>query len=260
MVMARFYFRLLATLLRKEALLRVNNPFDAVVAMAEPAIVIGFITSLLILSGRRSVSPLGGPAELFLTTGLYSIYLFIYTSRRLRIPPPRRRLPLEKRLDFILVHIVIRTIDFSLLGGMVFGVLYLVSTPRALPSNFTAVVEAYAAIIILAFGWLAFTQTVSAMFPRRGRALPIVFAMVNRCLLFFSGTFYVPDFFPPHIRYYLSFNPMLHAVALFRMGFYPQHPRLLFDGTYLAYCCLAAVALGLTMERVTSRHEITERA
>jgi capsular polysaccharide transport system permease protein len=214
---------------------------------------------MLILSGRRSVSPVGGPAELFLTTGLYSLYLFLYVSRRLRIPPPRRRLPIEKRLDFIFVHLLIRTVDFSLLGVVLFGVLYFVSTDRAIPGNLTALFAAYAAIVTLAFGWLTFTQTIVAMFPRRGRALPIIFAIVSRSLIFFSGVFYMAEFFPPHIREYISFNPMFHAVTLFRMAFYPKYPHLLFDGTYLTYCCLASVVLGLIMERITSRHEITER-
>jgi capsular polysaccharide transport system permease protein len=75
-------------------------------------------------------------------------------------------------------------------------------------------------------------------------------------MILFSGIFFLADFLPPGPRHVLSFNPMLHAVALFRSGFYPNYPQGLLDTTYLFYCALFAVVLGFVLERVTVRSEL----
>jgi capsular polysaccharide transport system permease protein len=74
-------------------------------------------------------------------------------------------------------------------------------------------------------------------------------------MIIFAGIIFVIDFLPPTARYVLSLNPLAHAIALFRMGFYPSYPRLIFDGQYLFYSALFAFVLGLVVERITRRTE-----
>jgi capsular polysaccharide transport system permease protein len=74
-------------------------------------------------------------------------------------------------------------------------------------------------------------------------------------MIMFSGIFYLIEFLPPGARYVMSFNPMMHAIALFRTGFYPGYPTLLLDTTYLTYCAIGSVVLGLVLERLTVRFE-----
>jgi capsular polysaccharide transport system permease protein len=107
------------------------------------------------------------------------------------------------------------------------------------------------AIIALGFGWGVITLVVTKYFWPWG----YLSGMFNRAMILFSGIFFLAEFLPPTARYVLSFNPMLHAVALFRSGFYPKYPTLLLDTTYLAYCSLGAVLIGLVLERVTMRSE-----
>jgi capsular polysaccharide transport system permease protein len=73
--------------------------------------------------------------------------------------------------------------------------------------------------------------------------------------MLFSGVFFIVDFVKPDVRYVLSWNPMMHAIALFRMGFYPNYPRLVFDRQYMWVCALVAVVFGLVIERLTRRGE-----
>ena len=47
----------------------------------------------------------------------------------------------------------------------------------------------------------------------------------------------------------------MHAVQLFRLGFYPQYTAILLDVHYLAYFAILSVFLGLMVERVTRRFE-----
>jgi capsular polysaccharide transport system permease protein len=251
--MLRTYIRILNALFFKEAALRARAPLDTIVALLEPALLIGLLIFVFTVSGRRITSPIGGPVELFYATGFFPLYLFLHLSRRLRAPRAGKHLPAEQRLDFIIVHVVLRVVDFTVLGFLIFSVLYIVSTDRAIPINIPAILGACIAIVALGFGWLTLNLTIGTLFRQGSRLWPIVFGTVSRSLIIFSGIFYVADFLAPDARYFVSFNPLLHAVQLFRMGFYPQHPTLIFDGAYLALWSLNSVALGLVLERATIR-------
>jgi capsular polysaccharide transport system permease protein len=74
-------------------------------------------------------------------------------------------------------------------------------------------------------------------------------------LVIFSGVFFLPDFLYPETRYVLSFNPMMHAVQLLRLGFYPQYPAVALDTDYLALCAILFLLMGLVVERVSRRSE-----
>jgi capsular polysaccharide transport system permease protein len=59
----------------------------------------------------------------------------------------------------------------------------------------------------------------------------------------------------PGMREILAWNPLLHAINLFRQGFYYNYPSLLLDTHYLAVCTIVFVLFGLLFERVTRRSE-----
>jgi capsular polysaccharide transport system permease protein len=83
---------------------------------------------------------------------------------------------------------------------------------------------------------------------------------VTRLLMFFSGVSFMPDYFPPHLRYILSFNPLLHVVHLFRLGFYPTYPTIMLDRGYLISCAIVLFVAGLVIERVSRRAEGRSRS
>jgi capsular polysaccharide transport system permease protein len=82
-----------------------------------------------------------------------------------------------------------------------------------------------------------------------------VFPTISRVLVIFSGVFFLPDLLDPETRHVLSFNPMLHAVQLFRLGFYPQYQAITLDTHYLTYCAVLFFFMGLVIERVSRRSE-----
>jgi capsular polysaccharide transport system permease protein len=107
------------------------------------------------------------------------------------------------------------------------------------------------AMLALGFGWGMITLIVTRYFWMWA----YLTSAFNRAMVLFSGVFILVEFLPPNIRYYLSFNPMAHAIALFRSGFYPNYPKIMLDTTYLTYCSLGAVLIGLVLERATVRLE-----
>jgi len=127
----------------------------------------------------------------------------------------------------------------------------LLFTDEAIPHDMTKVVASLVAIVGLGFGW----GILNLVLSRESRVWNFIFPSVSRVLVLFSGVFFVPDFLAPDSRYVLGFNPLMHAVQLFRLGFYPQYTALLLDVHYLAYFAISSVFLGLMVERVTRRFE-----
>jgi capsular polysaccharide transport system permease protein len=200
---------------------------------------------------RRQVSPLGGATLLFFATGFFPYYFFIYISRRMRgsIDNPNLRFPIEQRLDHIIVHVILRIIDYTILGIVIFGGIYVLYSDDAIPDDLEKLLGAFFAIVALGFGW----GTLNLVLNKISRMWGFLVPAIGRMLMIFSGVVFLPDFLAPDIRYVLSFNPLLHAVALFRLGFFPQYPTTILDVHYLAYCAIFFVFFGLIIERVSRR-------
>lgn len=249
----RRYVRIIAALLRREEESRRREPMESIMNLLEPVAMIATLTFFWWFLGRKSFGILGGNPILFYSTGFFANYFFIYISRRMArsIDSPGRRFPIEQRLDHILVHIILRIADYVFLGVLLFGFIYLFVTPDGMPHDIVPILQACIAIIMLGFGWGTVSFLVSKMFKLWGPIFPIV----NRGLVMVSGVIFIPDFLSPGVREIISYNPLAHAIALFRQGFYPRYPTLILDTSYLAWCALVAVVIGLVLERVTRRHE-----
>jgi capsular polysaccharide transport system permease protein len=252
-VSVRRYFGVLRALLRLEEDYRRAAPMESIISLLEPLLLVATLTFLFYFLNRRQVSPLGGPPVLFYSAGFFPIYFFIYLSRRMRgsVDAPRGRFPIEQRLDHIIVHIILRIIDYGILALLLFGGIYVFYTTDAMPADLAKVAGACLAVIAFGFGLGTLNLVLSKLF------LPwnYIFPMASRGLIMFSGVFFVPDFLEPSSRDVLSYNPMLHAVMLFKLGFYPQYPAILLDIRYLTYCAVLSVFLGLLIERVSRRLE-----
>src|SRR5688572_13160499 len=122
----RSQFQVLNALLFRETHRRIDSPFEAIVALLEPILFIVVLTLMMATFGRRNVSPLGGAPILYYATGFFALYLFLYTSRRVRVPAVgRQRMPIEQRLDHIFVRIIIRILEYTVLGFLLFGFIYI---------------------------------------------------------------------------------------------------------------------------------------
>ena len=249
----RRYLGILRALFRQEEQSRRQAPMESFMNLMEPIILITTLSFLFYFLGRKQISPLGGSPVLFYATGFFPMYFFIYISKRMRgsIDGPGRRFPVEQRLDHIIVHIVLRIIDYSILGIILFGGIYFLFSPNARPNDVAPIFLSCVTLVGLGFGWGIFIMLVSRISP----ILRPFLHGVSRTLMLFSGVFFVPDFLSPGVRYVLSFNPLLHAIALFRTGFYPHYPTLIMDVTYLVYISVFVLLMGLVVERVTRRSE-----
>jgi capsular polysaccharide transport system permease protein len=226
---------------------RKQAPGHTVLALLEPLLLMTVICAIWYLLNRHQTVPFGDSVLLFYATGFFPYYFFLYVSHRIRIPLPKRRFPIERRLDYVFIHLTLRVFDYILLGLLLFGGLRLFVTVEANPDALLPVLEAALAILLLAFGWGLLLISLSKTFPFWGYLHP----SISRTLILLSGIFYIPDFMSPAARYVMSFNPLVHAVALFRTGFYPNYPTLLLDKSYLFFCSILFLLMGFVLERVT---------
>jgi len=249
----RRYGQIISALLQREQERRRQAPLEGILDVLEPVVFIGLMSILWTVMSRRNNSPVGDSAILFVATGFYAKFFWICLAkvRKGELGSPRKRFPVERRLDYAFVLVIITTIDYAILGFVGFGIIYIFVTPTALPYDFLAVIEGMVAIIMLGFGWGMISLTITRFF------WPWVYftAVFNRGLSLFSGLFFLIETLPPDLRYYLSLNPMYHAIALFRTGFYSNYPKGSLDTTYLAFWAIFAVLIGLVLERVTVRAE-----
>lgn len=58
---------------------------------------------------------------------------------------------------------------------------------------------------------------------------------------------------PPAARSVLEWNPVLHGITLFRMGYYHLYDSHMFDGLYLWGWVVGSILLALVVERVARK-------
>jgi capsular polysaccharide transport system permease protein len=249
-----YYF---SALLRREQHSRLSDPISSFLEVMEPIFLIAVMTAATQFIGRRDTSPLGDSPVLFYATGFFFLYYFIYLSNRMKrsVDNPTRRFPMERRLDHILVHILLRTTDYMILGIVLFSLIYVFFSTGAFPNSFTYLFMAMISAVMLGFGW----GIMNLVLARAWKLWGFLFPLVNRSLVLFTGVVFLVDFLSPGVRHILSFIPLVHAVALFRLAFFPNQPMIVFDLSYLAWTALLAVAIGVILERITVRSESLER-
>jgi capsular polysaccharide transport system permease protein len=249
----RRYSQIILALLQQEQEARRRHPLESILDLLEPAALVALLCVLWSVLDRRASVPLGDSPILFVSAGLFLKFYWITLSKNLKrsVESLGRRFPVERRLDYILVHIILKTFDFTLLAVFGFGIIFIFFTEKALPYNWAAIFESITLVIMLGFGWGTLSMVLSSFFWPWAYIVPLF----NRMMLLFSGIFYIADFLPPDVRYILSFNPLLHAIILFRTGFYTNQPTLVLDMNYLISWAIAMVFLGFVIERVTVRSE-----
>ena len=80
-----------------------------------------------------------------------------------------------------------------------------------------------------------------------------IFSAFSRPLYFISGIFFTANFLSPEVYAIVDFNPLIHLIEWFRSGFYPSFNSNLYDPEYAVTVCLSIFAIGLLVERLSSK-------
>jgi len=224
-------------------------------AFMEPVIhiTVWFVIRILIRdrSGTADMSP-----WLFLGTGIMSFLMFMsmsgYVGGSISANRGLLGFPPVKTLDTIIARfqlefatlIVVAVALFS--GMVVLGV-------AGWPDSLTTLAVAGGGMMLLGTGFGMCRAIGAAFFP----VVSQFNIVITRTLYLSSGLMYDPERLPPEIQYWLSWNPCLHGVQLFRHGYSELYVTTLASPGYLYGWALCLLALGLFLEKVT-RHRMKD--
>lgn len=218
-------------------------------ALVEPLLHIGLFILLFRYLGRALA--LGDSVAMFLTTGFATFIGFrnvlgrtqggYQSNAALLLFPPVKVLDVfvGRALLELATWVTVITILMSAL--IAFGS----DLPRSIVLMATAIVSLFA----IGFGVGTFLGVMQEFIPSLANILSIPF----RLLYLFSGLFYLPETLPPLVRDYMVWNPVLHGVTLFRMGYYKYYDSFTFDGQYLAVWAIGSVFVALVTVRIGSK-------
>ena len=195
----------------------------------------------------------GTSTILFHATGILPYYYYMRISAKTRRFSAERdnRLPCIHPIDEFLTLVILEYIIMSVATVVVLSAMAYYVTPLALPFNPLACLASVTLITIFACG----INLVNSAISDFSDVWVTVLIIANRGMMPIAGVFFVMDFIPPPIRWWLSLNPLSHAIIWFRAGVFPRYPDYSLDKTYLVACAMIALVVGFIVERAVRNIE-----
>lgn len=198
---------------------------------------------------------IGDSLLLFITTGILPVLLFRTISIRAATAIEAAKsvisIPYIEPIDYAIARCLVEIIAFTLTFTLFFALIYASGLSRyAIPYDMEDVVKFLITISIFSFGIGLINSFIIFLFP----LWKFVWSMFSRVQIFFSAVFYIPEYMPPAIKNVVSYNPMMHFVTLFRIGFYPTYPKHLLSMDYILGWTGALLVIGLALERSLRNH------
>jgi capsular polysaccharide transport system permease protein len=150
-------------------------------------------------------------------------------------------------MDVFLGRAFLEMATWSLVILLIIGGIIAYGEP--FPTNVLKMVSATFALFLIGFGWGVGVGILAEFVPSIGAFMKAPM----RILYITSGIFYLPDSMPPMMRDILAWNPVLHAITLFREGYYFGYQSHILDVGYLYQWAVASVLLSLLAEKVARK-------
>lgn len=200
--------------------------------------------------GMRIKPPVGTSPLLFVATGLYPLFVFVHLSLSARASAlntgVHNRFPIETGLDTVLARYFVKLSCYLLTGLVLFSGIAMFDTDSAIPIDAATVTKSIVCLSMMGFGMGLLNSAIELYLPM----WRFIWGPASRLLILISGIMFIPDLLPVHLRDYLIWNPVLHAIVAFRLGFYDIYPRFVYDPIFPWVASLVLLAMGLCAERV----------
>jgi capsular polysaccharide transport system permease protein len=222
-------------------------------AVAEPVIGTAILTMIFSFIVRHP--PIGTSFALFYATGIFTYQLYRKMSGSLMSVFAANRgllgYPLVTELDVVFGRFFLIFLTYIMIFTIFFAALILLGLAH-FPRRLDIVLMAIGATGLLGLGVGLTNAMIMVLWPTWKR----IEGIISRPLFFISGVFFLPSQFPPDVRYYLSWNPLLHAIDWLRVGYYPNYNSLVLDLGFLWFCVALFLAIALCMERLYRKHRV----
>ncbi|MDP7150629.1 MAG: ABC transporter permease [Paracoccaceae bacterium] len=214
-----------------------TNPFWAV---SEP--VLGIALLAVIFSAIFNAPPLGNSFVLFYASGLLPLAVFTDLTAKAAPVLKQNRAALRDPAGSMTGIVLTRMVQGLVvqLGAAALVIAVLVALAGDGPVDFVPVVQAYAALSVLAVG----VGAMNALLAHRIGRWPRIWAVLMRPLFVLTGVFFVIDDVPDPYRDWLAWNPLAHVVSLMRDGLYSYYVPAFADPVFVVLTGLAALFAG----------------
>lgn len=241
---------ILALMLREISATYGRSPGGYLWAVIEPVAGIAILTYASSVMFARP--PIGRSFELFFATGMLPFLMFTMIANRvgtsLLFSRPLLIYPAVTFADAILARFFVNLLTELLVFALViFGVLALYDTGAVIDPQRVAQSLGLAAVFGLAVG------TANAYLFLRWNLWHVLWSVMSRPLILFSGVFFVLGAVPSPIREALWYNPVIHIIGLMRAGFYPTYPAGYASAGYVLLVSLGVFGLAFLALRRHAR-------
>lgn len=191
-------------------------------AVLDPVAAVMIMTTIFSQISRHP--PLGRDFALFFATGYLAFHIYKdisdYVSNSISANKALLNFPRITIIDTIIARFILQSITSIFVAFIVLSILYLNSVDRSLlRPEYILYSIGMAGLLGIGVGSLN-----CLLFPY-SQTWQKVFALLNRPLFIISGVFFLIEQLPAWARDALWWNPLVHVVAMMRMGFYPMyHP------------------------------------
>lgn len=196
----------------------------------------------------RRLAPFGTSSSVFLATGILPYILCLYPARMIALSlvqnKPLLYFPVVKSFDVVLARGILEIVTAFWVVTLFSASLFVfgVDVTPVFPEE---AIGAIFATIFLGFS-IGFFSAVLYSVMRAWIVFMIVALMV---MYFASGALVIPSALSRNMQYYMSFNPLFHAVEWLRSAYYDGYGYGLISKTYLLSFSATLLFMALLAER-----------
>ncbi|PYE82247.1 ABC transporter permease [Pseudoroseicyclus aestuarii] len=176
--------------------------------------------------------PLGTSFALFYATGVLPLMMYQDLTNKigtaLRFSKPLLAYPTVSWMDALLARLILNVLTQGLVFIIVLAAL-VIGTGADVTLDFPKLMSGFAMLVVFSAGFGMVDCYLIGMVP----LWPQIWAVLNRPLFIISGIFFVIDYLPETLRFYLLLNPVAHAIMELRAGFYPSYDAVYASPTYV---------------------------
>ena len=200
--------------------------------------------AVILAMNASRIAPFGDSIVLYTATGVIPFMAFNYPSRFLCIGTMMNRNFMSYTIinvfDLVFARALLELMSFCVVTFL-FCLFLALFGINVVPFDFIGAMEALAAALFLGIGMGFFNSMIALLWSFWVTAsVLIIIGFWATCGLLLN-----PNALPQPYRYYISFNPTLHAVEWMRASFYPSYTSIVLDKSYLLNFAFFSFAIGL---------------
>lgn len=234
---------IMALMLREMSTSYGRNPGGYIWALLEPAAGIAIMATIFTVVGFRH-PPIGTNFALFFATGMVPFHMWSSLTQRvggsLQFSKQLLNYPAVTYIDALFARFVLNALTLLLVSYIIL-VFIIITWDVPVSLRFGRIALGYAEVLALAAGIGLFNCFVIGLLPVWGQ----IWSIITRPLFLVSGIIFIYETVPSPYNEYLLWNPLTHAFATIRSGFYARYDAAYADPVFVFGVAGAAGIIGL---------------